>query len=724
MDNAHDKLGHLFGHKAGQISIKPLWSIGDIESDSKEINKDILKWGNESYKTLLEDSSTRHNIMFENMALYMSRNVGERPINIFRGKELAPNPSNGTSKIRINHLHEMTESHISRVATIRPAVTVLPGGSDEFSDKIAAKTAKTVIESIWYEQDIDDILRKIQRTAFISGEGYLLVDWDPNAGPKHPAAQEANRLDIKEVDLRDKEGNTITTEDGKTIKIPTDVRVGDVCYKRLLPWNVFKEPVEYGKLEDWVMVRDYINIDKLKAQYPDKAKLIKKSSSEKVFDVECVSHRDAGDRVLVLTIYHKSTPELPEGRVIKMTPEVVLENKELEFNSLNSRRLLPIISLKDGEIDGMQYGWPLTVFETGKRIQQAINNITSIIIRNHSITAPKWIMPLGSTSDRSLGNGPVIVKYDANAGPAPQLIAPPPLSQELFLFRDKLKEDLQQITGVHGVSRGEPPGSIRAGVALQFLEEQELKRATSMISKYNDFIAKTAILTLAIAGDKYSDTDGRVAKLFGQFNSVRLKKFKASDLTRYYDIHVQRSSALPESKAAKIQLLLEITRERPGLLSDEQFLDLVEIPRNERLFNVTTAALDRAESDWEDAMSGEELPPPEDWYDLITHWEVFSKNIQTKVFSTEVPEDIRTVVLDHIRALEFLMLNRAAENPLFAQKITGLSQFPRIYKPSLEEIQVLGGFAGTPPPLPGEQGEITGLGDIPPEQDEILNEGL
>ena len=39
MDNTNDKLGNLFGHKAGQISIKPIWTLGDIDSDSKDIIK-------------------------------------------------------------------------------------------------------------------------------------------------------------------------------------------------------------------------------------------------------------------------------------------------------------------------------------------------------------------------------------------------------------------------------------------------------------------------------------------------------------------------------------------------------------------------------------------------------------------------------------------------------------------------------------------------------------
>jgi len=719
-----DKLQSLFSSKAGELAIKPLWTVGDLNSESKELERDLRNWANEAYKTLCDDSESRHQIMFENLALYMSRTINSSPIHIFKGSEVDPRGTQGTRRIRINHLHEMTESHIASIASSRPAVTVLPSGSDEYTDKIAAKTAKTIIESIWYDQDIDNRLRKVQRSALICGEGYLLIDWDPNAGPPHPASKEASRLGIKEVDLKDDEGNTVETEDGKKIKIPADVRIGEVNYKRLLSWDVFKEPVQYGNVEDWMLVRDYVNIETLKAQYPDKASKMKTSSKEKVFDLGTMSHKNAGDRVLVLTLYHRATPQVPKGRIIKLTPEVILENREIEFESLISRRILPIISLRDGEIDGMQYGWPLTVFETGKGLQQAINNLTSIIIRNHSITAPKWVMPIGSTSDRSLGNGPVIVKYDANAGPAPQLIAPPPLSQELFLFRDKLKEDLQQITGVHGISRGEPPGSIRAGVALQFLEEQEIKRRTSMIAKYNDFIAKTAIITLAIAGDKYSDKDGRVAKLFGQFNSVRLKKFKAADLTRYYDINVQRSSALPESKAAKIQLLLEISRERPNLLSDEQFLDLVEIPRNDRLFNVTTAALDAAESDWEDLISGEELPAPEEWYDLVTYWKVFSKNIQSKMFRTEVPEEIRTLILDHLMALEFLMVSKGSENGIFAQSIAVLPQFPRIYKPSIEEIQVLGGIAGLPPGLPGEQGGAGGPLLPPQQNNEIVGEDL
>ena len=73
-----------------------------------------------------------------------------------------------------------------------------------------------------------------------------------------------------------------------------------------------------------------------------------------------------------------------------------------------------------------------------------------------------------------------------------------PTPPELFKFRGELKEEFQQISGVFGVSRGEPPPGIKAGVALQFLNEQEQERFNEHILKWNDFIRRIAIKTISV----------------------------------------------------------------------------------------------------------------------------------------------------------------------------------------------------------------------------------
>ena len=124
-------------------------------------------------------------------------------------------------------------------------------------------------------------------------------------------------------------------------------------------------------------------------------------------------------------------------------------------------------------------------------LQNAHNNLSQSIMKNEFLmAAPKWIMPRGACKVDQLGNGRTIVQYQGAV--PPQLVQMNPTSPNSFNFREKIEQEIGTIFGVHGVSRGEPPQGITAAVALQFLNEQEVQRGISDISKHNQFMVELA----------------------------------------------------------------------------------------------------------------------------------------------------------------------------------------------------------------------------------------
>ena len=286
----------------------------------------------------------------------------------------------------------------------------------------------------------------------------------------------------------------------------------------------------------------------------------------------------------------------------------------------------------------------------------------------------KWVMPRGACKIESLGNDNTIVQYQ---GPTPPvMLQTQPNPPEAYSFRNSLRDEMGQIYGVQGVSRGTPPQGITAGVALQFLNEQEQERATTDVAKHNTLIQNIAKKTIAVAGDYYQVDDGRMLRIVGKDNKYAIRHFDSANLSKNYDVRMQVGSALPESKAGKIQRIVEIMQMKPDLLSNERWVDLLELGNTDKMNTLITAAVKAAESENEDMMAGKPVMDPQDYEDHIVHWKTHVKAIQSRTFKEECPPHYREKVLEHIALHEFVMVEKAQANPAFEAKLAELPLFP------------------------------------------------
>ena len=66
----------------------------------------------------------------------------------------------------------------------------------------------------------------------------------------------------------------------------------------------------------------------------------------------------------------------------------------------------------------------------------------------------------------------------------------------------------------------------------------------------------------------------------------------------------------------------------------------------------------------------------QEFEDHITHWKVHTKAIQERTFKEECPLEYRKEMLEHIAVHEYLMIEKAQQNPLFQAKLAELPLFP------------------------------------------------
>lgn len=672
------------------LDIKPFHTV--LEKDSK----DILKWLNTSSESLMKHQNSRHHWLKQNLAAYRGLQRGYLNRSTPRREHL---PMTKVDRLVVNHLYDIVETRVAQLTRLKPSIQVLPK-NDEFQDKNAARASKMLIDHLFEQNDFDGMERQVQRHKKIFGESYLFIEWDDKKGDMHPDAG-------KEI---------MDEETGEIVKVPEDLKVGDVCYELEVPWRVLIEQKECFEKAKYGFRIKVEHIDDLKREYPDKKDSIKSSDSTMIFDYSTLENLQMKDSIICMEFYHKGCDSVPNGYYAKFTKDVILESGESPY----SHKCFPFERITDLDIPHQMYG--AAQMDQVREIQKEHNNLSTLISKNIWLAAhPKWLLPKGACKIEALGNDATIVQYQ---GPvAPQMAQVVPNSPEVYAFRDKLKEEMEQISAVHGVSRGQPPSGVTAAVALQFLNEQEAERSSDEIAKKNDFVKRVARKTLSVAGDYYEIDDGRTMRILGKENKFLLRHFDAANLSKPYDIKIDLGNAIADSKAGKTQRIIEVLQYAPETLSPAQVIDLLDLGDYEKTVNLTTMAVRSAESEVEDILEGRPVADPEPHEDLITHWRVKVKAMQQRSFKEEVPPEFRATLKENVMLLEFLMFEKAGENPKFQAELATLSLFPIFYKPGIipqsaeqQALTVQGQAnrgeeitgqipASSPSPLPGEAGE-------------------
>jgi hypothetical protein len=677
---------------------RPLFSI-DLDDPRNE--KEILNWLKTELAFLEHENEPRIRVQRRNLALYKGIQYQESEARA-ENRDRAADRSTFLRKIVANHLFDLTKNRASRLIKFKPAVAVIPT-NDELGDKLSAKACKNLLDHIWYDNNFEgEIQLQLATQAMILGESYLFVKWNPDLGPLSPAYVEAKKKHGKKIPLLDDNGQQQKDDMGNPLFVENPVHIGDVDYKVELSPEVLLD--KKNRMEDVLhcFTSEMVGCEALRIKYPEKAAEIR-THNDQVYDYDRMELRPTRNECRVYTFYAKRQPGMPKGRVIKFTKDCVLENSESPY----SMDGMPFVRFTDIDYPGELYGH--SFFEIIKGLTGTYNNLTNIILRNLLLVShPKWMVPAGSASIDKLGNDVTIVQYK---GPTPPTLAvaqtTPP---EVYSFRESLKEEFQQISGVFGVSRGEPPPGIKAGVALQFLSEQESERYNELVLKWNEVIKQAAQMTLSVAHDYYDDSDKRMVMVLGKNNEYMTEFFKVADLNGSYDIRIQNSSALPKSVAARTQTLLDLSERFPDKFTGEQVIDMLDLAQSDKFVDGATVAVRTAEAETEKLLQANaqdaEGMQPQEFENHLLHWRIHTKQIQEFSFKYKTPADKQKNLVDHVFVHEMFMVEQAKINPKFSKMLQELELFPMFYrlKPEAQMAPVAPMAdmnAMAPAPMPG-----------------------
>ncbi len=546
---------------------------------------------------------------------------------------------------------------------------------------------------------------EIVTNAMSMGECYIFPNWNPDKGDLHPEYKKKYQAEVEKgqaVPLLGEDGQPELDENGQPVMIEAEIRTGDVEHIIELTTNVRLQWKRRFRDCDYVFRLEELPIEEIRARYPDEATQVKRASlggGSDLFDLDGGERKVKKGHGLLVHFYHRKTKMLPKGRYIVFTPDGIVKSEPIPV----PHRELPCERMTDDEFAGVLHG--RSFISRVRQLIKARGKLTNMILRNIFMCShPKWMTPAGAVKLDALVGAESIVQFK---GPTPPVLAQMnPTPMEVFKFRQDLLDEVSRKAFIGDVARGEPPAGIKAFVALQFLSEQEQDMFNKLILKGNTFVKNVAKKDLALCGANYDKDDERMIRVQGKGNAWMSVFFDTGHLGKSYDIRIQNSSALPQSKGARIQTVMELNKEFPGLLPQEQLVEILDLGQSDKFVSAVTVSLRAAEAENEALMEGKEVKEPEEYENLIIHWHCHIRLAQDWGFKYQTPQNIQQAVIDHIMATEYLMSQKAVTNPAFAQRLAALDGFPLFFKTAdqvaAEEAAAVG--AVPPPPVPGEPG--------------------
>lgn len=348
--------------------------------------------------------------------------------------------------LAVNDFRSLLQQILAMVTKDRAAIDIIAKSSD-LAALTQARLGKLVAEE--YLRRAEPFRDRSVEHALLFNVGYISTLWDPYAGEEYDADPITNEI--------------LYTGDIK-LDNPT---VFDVVFDhKARTWEEVK----------WVLVRSMANKWDLAAQHPEIAeKILGQSVADDDEGAPRVSFQqdqdeEENDLIDKWCFYHLPTPSLLKGRYAEYVGDELIPGYEMTDMPYKE---IPLERVTAGEMLLTCFGYSPALDMQGP--QEALNAETSTIASAHaSMGLPKLWTRTGDDLMPQYYEGFTLLSSDSE----PKLLDFNRPMVEQQKGRDSARMDLQLLSGVNDVRRGNPEGALKggSGSAFAFLDAKSLEQ--------------------------------------------------------------------------------------------------------------------------------------------------------------------------------------------------------------------------------------------------------
>ena len=473
------------------------------------------------------------------------------------------------TNLPVNHLRNLAQHILVMTCSTRPSMEARATNTD-YKSLTQTILANGLLDYYMREKRLENILKLAVEYAIVMGSGFVKMSWNATSGQMYDFNEDTQ----------------------------TPIYEGDVEFTVLNPLDIIEDNTKENGAKDWIASRSWKNRFDLVAKYPeltDKILSVMTKNELERFRFNGIGANDTDD-VPLYEFFHKRTECLPDGRyILFLSDTCVLYDGPLPY------RNLPIYRIAPSDILGTPYGYS-NIFDC-LPLQEAINSLYSMIMSNQNAFGVQNILvPRGAdVSISELTGGLNIIECNMQAGKpeALQLCATP---AEVFKFTDLIRQEMETLSGVNSVARGNPEASLKSGTALALVQSMALQFMSGLQQSYVQLIEDVGSSLINMLRD--FAVVPRVAAIVGKNNRAYMKEFKGDDLENVNRVIVDMGNALSRTTAGRVQMAEQLLQ--MGAIKDpEQYFTVINTGKLDAMTEGTQSELMLIRGENESMMANE-----------------------------------------------------------------------------------------------------------------------
>lgn len=495
----------------------------------------------------------------------------------------------------VNHWRSIAKRYRLLAYGDRPVLDPqAPAGSPTADDQV--RRARSVFEHYGAERGWEDVQLDVIKYASFLGAAWEYKEWNPKRGgavlpPMEPTAPGDAAMPAQHT--------------------------GDFQFWALKPNDVYFDPGLNSPLRvPWVVLRLRVSRWNLMADFPERAediRSLRRNTIDRNVDFALVPGlnmpppTDDEDLVQLYVFLHEDEPAVPGGRfaLLLSSGAPLMPPTELPGG------IFPARALHEDDFPNSAHGYSTLWDLMGP--QDYVNQSQSIkatIQRAHGVGI--IATPKGSDFDPTMiTRGLALLKYNAGMG-KPELLNFTGTPSEVIQGGKDAVSDMEALSGVNSVARGDPQASLRTGPALVAVLAQASQYSLDFQRNISRYLSKSGQdllrlfeefadepMTLLVTGERGTDEVTASGKDVAQVRKVR----------------VDPGNPLARTLAGRMELgatLMQLAQQNNQPLDFGQYLRVVETGRAEVMTSIPTGKRLNIDKENELLLQARFIPGPPD----------------------------------------------------------------------------------------------------------------